>query len=86
MSWWYESSVTFNFQVKLCRRATFYNGTEKYIQCSVIKHHGKEYGKERVYVCVTESCYCRAKINNIVSQLSVNKIIFNSTLNLAPSY
>ena len=36
--------------------------TEKYIQCPIIKHKGKEYFL-RVYVCLTESLCCTVEIN-----------------------
>ena len=29
----------------------------------VINHNGKEYEKEYIYICTTESLYCMAEIN-----------------------
>ena len=37
--------------------------TENYIQFPVINHNGKEYEKENIYVCITESLCCTAEIN-----------------------
>ena len=37
--------------------------TGKYIQYPVINHNGKEYKKECIYICITESLCCTAEIN-----------------------
>ena len=37
--------------------------TGNYIQYPVINHHGKEYEKEYIYICITESLYCTEEIN-----------------------
>ena len=48
--------------------------TGNYIQYPVIKHNGKEYKKEYIYICITESlCYTAEIKHNIVNQLYSNK-------------
>ena len=37
--------------------------TENSITCPGISHNGKEYEKQNVYTCITESLCCRAVIN-----------------------
>ena len=37
--------------------------TGNYIQYPVINHNGKEYEKECIYICITESLCCTAVIN-----------------------
>ena len=32
--------------------------TENSVQYPVINHNGKEYEKEYIYICITESLYC----------------------------
>ena len=36
---------------------------ENYIQYPMINHNGKEYRKEYIYICTTESLCCTAVIN-----------------------
>ena len=45
-----------NNKVLLC-------STGNYIEYPAINHNGKEYEKERVYICITESLHCTAEIN-----------------------
>ena len=35
------------------------------IQYPVINHNGKEYEKEYIYICITESLCCTAEINTL---------------------
>ena len=53
--------------------------TANYIQYPVINHNGKEYAKECIYICMTDSLYCIAEMNTIVNPLYLHKIkkIFN---------
>ena len=37
--------------------------TGNYIQYPVINHHGTEYEKECIYICITELLCCAAEIN-----------------------
>ena len=37
--------------------------TGSYIQYPIINHNGKEYEKECIYICITESLCCTAEIN-----------------------
>ena len=37
--------------------------TGNYIQYPVINHNGKDYEKEYIYICITESLCCTAEIN-----------------------
>ena len=39
------------------------HSTGNHIQYPVINHNGKEYEKECVYICITESLCCTAVIN-----------------------
>ena len=43
------------------------------MQYPVINQSGKEYEKEYIYVCVTESLCCTAEINTTLNQLHLNK-------------
>ena len=44
-----------------------------YIQCPLINHNGKEYNKENICVCITESLCCTTEIN-IVNHQHLSKI------------
>ena len=55
--------------------------TGNYIQYPMIKHNGKEYEKEYIYICVTESLCCLAETNTtFVNQLHFNKINLSAQL------
>ena len=43
------------------------------IQCPGINHNGKEYKKECIYICITESICCTAEINTTL-QISYTSI------------
>ena len=47
------------------RGPTVYS-TGNYMQYPVMKHNGKEYEKECIYICITESLCCTAVINTIL--------------------
>ena len=40
--------------------------TGNYIQYPAINHNGKEYEKECIYTCITESLCCTSEINTIL--------------------
>ena len=39
--------------------------TRNYIQYLVINHNGKEYEKEYIYKCITESLFCTPETNTL---------------------
>ena len=46
-----------------CIKKVLLYSTGNYIQYPVINHNGKEYEKECMCICITESLCCTAKIN-----------------------
>ena len=59
---WGQSMQTIVYRMDKQLGPTVYS-TGNYIQSSVINHNGKEYERECIYVCITESLCRIAEIN-----------------------
>ena len=57
-----------------------YYSAGNYIQYHVINYNGKEYAKECIYVCITESLCSTAEINTTLNQLNFNKFLEKNTI------
>ena len=71
---------------QISKKILLYTGN--YIQYPMINHNGKEYEKECIYICITESLCCTVEINTklLVNYTSIKKKLFLKNHYLLSTY
>ena len=63
MDWEFGISTCKLVYIEWINNKVLLYSTGKFIQYPVINHNGKEYEKECMYICITESICCTAEIS-----------------------